>query len=389
MRSRPPRGIDLAALRREQRVGNWGHASEHIGHRWEEVGLQRMRPLLEGHRRWPRADLWPKAWVALAMNDVLQLTLSRVGLPSPDVIVGLGDRAGGLVVQAIDLKWNLEYANYRQISAGALRELLSRDIPGLSEQVRTSILPSANGVAYVDGYLFAPDTPVNRWFLGSHRNARLEYPIEVADVLFERVDGEEFFSSLPGWDMALLLADLDRSPLAIRAIEGAERYYRLGAGLLGATAQLTSSVFVQNPPPVDAESAFAWLGATFRAGNADLLVQEVERRMNWRRQLVDRLREVMRSPYRLGDLAETLRKRGLALPEEIDEDSPFAARCRDLLRQVAADHREAVRARGLQLVESGMEDAEALAAIRNESGRFRAAAVVLADRLAESMFSGD
>lgn len=318
----------------------------------------------------------------------MQSTLGRVGLPSPDVVVGLGKQDGSLALQAVDMKWHLEFASYKQISGEALRELIAKGVPRLQQQLAERIGPLEAVDDYLDGLLFAPDIPANRAFLASRDNQRLEYPIEPTDVLFEAVDGREFFSALPGWEMALLLAGLDRAAGALRTTEGAERYYRLGAGLQGAAAQLLSSIFVEEPPPVDHERAFAWLRATFRGGSAGAIAQEVDKSMAQRSLLLKRLRELMRSPYRLADLAQTLRKRGLPMPESIEEDSAHAAKCRDLLKQVALEHRQAVRQQGLELVRKGIGDAGALAEIARESGRFQALARAHADRIAARVFDG-
>ncbi|MHB1006855.1 MAG: hypothetical protein ACYC3S_14610 [Chloroflexota bacterium] len=387
MVSRAGRGAETAIVRRDRRIGNWGRASEHIGGRWEELGLERLRPLLEGARGWPANGYHTAGWVALAGDPGMQLTLNRVGLPSPDVIVGLANGNGTRVLQAVDMKWHLEFASYRQISADTLHELIDRAVPSLNEQVEASIGPVGEGTDYVDGLLLAPDSPTNRDFLVSRENAGQEYPIESGDVIFETVDGREFFSPLPGWEMALLLSRFDRGSAALHHIEGAERYYRLGAGLQGAAASLLSSIFVQTPPPVDADRAFAWLQGTFRVTSTGFLAQEVDRRMAARSQMVNRLKELMRTPFRLGDLAQTLRRHGLAMPQNIDDDSPAAFKAKDLLKQVSLLHKEAVRSAGLDLVGQGATDAEALATLAREAAHFQRLARANAERLLPSIFA--
>ena len=368
-------------------MGNWGHASEHIGKRWEALGAQRLDNLLSDHRPWPVSGWQPVGSVSLAANDAMQSTLSRVGLPSPDVIVGLVGLSGQHGLQAVDMKWHIEFASYKQISASALRELLSREIPGLNEQVLEQIGPLTEEMRYLDGLLLAPDTQDNRYFLSSTRNRRQEYPIEPRDVIFESVDGREFFGQLPGWQMGLLLADFDRARRALDWVEGAERYYRLGAGLQGAAGQLLTSVFAEAPVPISADKAYAWLRGLFDVASTSALAREVDRLMAHRSQLLTRLRELMRSPYRLGDLAQTLRKRGLSMPRDIEEETPLAARCRELLKQVSLFHRAAVRGEGLRLVEGGATDGEAIAALGHQTRRFRTQAQAEADRLAGVLFS--
>ncbi len=76
------------------------------------------------------------------------------------------------------------------------------------------------------------------------------------------------------------------------------------------------------------------------------------------------------------------------MPQSIEESSPLAIRCRELLRQVAIDHREAVRRAGQALVAKGASDQEALAATARDTPRFRALAQTDADRLAATIFAG-
>ena len=374
-------------VRRDRRIGNWGRASEHIGARWEELGLALLRPLLDGDEPWPANSYHTAGWVALASDPEMQLTLNRVGMPSPDVIVGLANGDGTRVLQAVDMKWHLEFASYRQISADTLHELIDRAVPGLNEQVEERIGSATEGAAYVDGLLLAPDSPTNRDFLASRENGGQEYPIEPGDVIFQSVDGREFFSPLPGWEMGLLLSRHDHASGALHHIEGAERYYRLGAGLQGAAAQLLSTIFVQSPPPVEPERAFAWLQSTFHAPSTGYLAQEVDRRMAARTQMVNRLKELLRSPYRLGDLAQTLRRHGLAMPQSIDEDTPDAFKAKNLLKQVSLLHKEAVRKAGLDFVQQGATDAEALATLSREPTHFQRLARANAERLLPSIFA--
>ena len=53
MRGQPPSNREL---RRERLVGNWGGASEHIGRRWEEVGLRALLGRVDAGISWPEND---------------------------------------------------------------------------------------------------------------------------------------------------------------------------------------------------------------------------------------------------------------------------------------------------------------------------------------------
>ncbi|MHB1134514.1 MAG: hypothetical protein ACYC4L_19245 [Chloroflexota bacterium] len=376
-------------VRREQRIGNWGRASEHIGKRWEEVGVLLLRELLEGRRPWPLAGARPVGWVELAVDPAIQTAFSRLSLPSPDVVVALRAHGVAPFLQAVDFKWHVEFASYRQISATTLRELLAHDVGDLTARLEARAFPCDETVEYRDGLLFAPDIPSNHAFLTSPQNRNQDYPIQREDVVFASVEGQQFFGPLPGWDMALLLADYDDAPRVLHNIDGAERYYRLGAGLQGAVAQLTSSIFLETPPPAETSTAFAWLTSTYRLRPTGVLAQRVEQDMAARSQLLARLKELLRSPYRLSELRGTLRRRGLALPLSIEEDSDLGRRSRELLKQVSLSHKAAVRQAGLDLVHRGESDARALATLARQTPHFLALARANADRLADQIWTDE
>src|SRR5512133_1056699 len=197
-------------LRRERLAGNWGGASEHIGSRWEELGMQALRDQLAAGVPWPYDNATVLKLVPLAGDEALQLALSRAGLPNPDVIVAL-EIEGSPALQALDFKWNLEFASYGQIRAEATEALMLRQVKPLAALLKHELGTDPTPMRTVDGLLFSPKLPVNHWFLTSEQNQRQEYPIEEGEVVFEEVDPFHFFEPLPGWEMAKLLAVLDRS----------------------------------------------------------------------------------------------------------------------------------------------------------------------------------
>ncbi|MHB0871044.1 MAG: hypothetical protein ACYC5J_16535, partial [Chloroflexota bacterium] len=320
MKGLPPSVRDL---RRERLVGNWGGASEQIGRRWEEVGLEALRSRLASVIPWPENGYRPREIVELAGDDSLQLALSRSGLPSPDVIMVLQDAGGGKALQALDFKWNLEFATYVQIRAEALHALLEREVAPLEALLSRHLPEDPRDLPIQDGLLCAPRLPVNAWFLQSEQNSRQEYPIEVSEVLFEGVDPLYFFGHLPGWDLGTLLAQADRSTPRLRSLDGAEHYYRIGAGLQGAVAQFQVSIFQRRPPAVTATAAFDWLKVRVRPASSMGFLQLAEKLMAIRSQLTTRLRSLLRSPYRFSDLVESLKARNLQLPEK-EEGLPSA-----------------------------------------------------------------
>ncbi|MGI5835661.1 MAG: hypothetical protein ACOX87_04105 [Chloroflexota bacterium] len=384
MRGYAPSSRDL---RRERMVGNWGGASEHIGRRWEEMGLQILQARVNSDSPWPADGYKPRQLVPLAGDESLQLALSRSGLPSPDVIVLLENHNREQMLQALDFKWNLEFASYSQIRAEALTALLGRGITLLDFLLTASLGQNVQGLPVRDGLLAAPDLPVNHWFLSSEQNLRQEYPIEAKEVIFEKVDPLEFFSPLPGWELANLLARADRSATRLRTLEGAEHYFRIGAGLLGAVAQFQSSIFQRQPSPVSAQQAFDWFRARVRPPLSMNFLRSAEKLMATRNQLLARLRSLTRSPYRYSDLVDNLKRRGEPIPEKEDGlPSNDRERWGEILRKVAAEHKELIYRTGLRLVQSGLSDAEALSRMEGDYRRFSIIARNHAEKLINAAF---
>lgn len=379
MRGHPPSTRDL---RRERLAGNWGGASEQIGRRWEEVGLRALLGRLNAGMSWPEQNASVRKVVPLAGDDALQTALSRAGLPNPDVIVGLDMDGESLVLQALDFKWNLEFASYGQIRAEATEALMQRSVRPLVSLLEKDLGTDPTDLPAVDGLLFTPELPVNRWFLESEQNQRQEYPIEPREVVFEQVNPVAFFEPLPGWEMALMLARADRSDGRIESLDGAEHYYRLGAGLQGAVAQFQVSIFVRKPPEVHAAAAFDWLRARVRPPSSSGYLQVAERLMSTRSALMARLRSLARSPYKFADLTEALKQMGHPLPEREDTlPSREREKWGELLRKVAVDHRELVYRTGLKLGEAGLSDAEALTRLEADQRRFADRARMNAEKL--------
>jgi len=369
-------------LRRERLAGNWGGASEHIGRRWEEVGLDILRRRVNCDDLRTENGYRPQVAVPLADDPDLQLALSRSGLPSPDVILVLSNGHGERILQALDFKWNLEFASYSQIRSEALQALIEKGVAPLHSLLQGSLGEMPDGLPIMDGLLSAPRLPVNQWFLGSEQNKRQEYPIEPREVMFEDLDPLAFFEPLPGWEMAKTLAAADRSQMRLQSLDGAEHYYRLGAGLQGAVGQLRVSVFVRKPPAATADAAIEWLKAKVRPPSSLGFLQYSEKLMSARSQLLIRVRALSRCPYRFADLAEALKTRGRPLPEREDGMPPQEKEgWGDLLRRVAVQHKELIYRTGLKLVEVGLSDADALTRLEGESRRFAAQARSHAEKL--------
>lgn len=385
------RGVSTSPreLRRERLAGNWGGASEHIGSRWEQVGLEALGRIVGDGRPWSPTGASVQKVVALSGDDSLQLALSRAGLPNPDVLIGVS-ADGEAALQALDFKWNLEFASYGQIRAEATRALMQRRVKPVVSLLTRELGVDPADLPAVDGLLFSPELPVNRWFLDSEQNQRQEFPIESREVIFEEVDPHYFFSPLPGWEMATLLARIDRLEPRLQQLESAEHYYRLGAGLQGAVAQLLVSVFIRKPPEVAAVAAVEWFRTRVRPAGSQGFLQLAERLMSARSQLTQRLRSLTRSPYRFGDLAAALKARGHELPDREDQLPPeVRVRWGELLRKVAVEHRERVYRTGLKLADAGLSDAEALSRLESDQQRFVDRARTSAERLIDEALQGD
>jgi hypothetical protein len=203
------------------------------------------------------------------------------------------------------------------------------------------------------------------------------------------VDPEDFFASLPGWPMALRLASVDKAIRSIKTLDGAERYYRLGAGLVGAVAQLKTSVFDVGPLQVTAEEAVAWLRPQVVPLITGQMIDHVERLMAVRAQAVLRFRRLVRSPYRHGDLARALAARHVIMPEiKNGDNTPERRRWIDILHRVSEEYRATILHAGRRLVHDGLSDAEALAILEADVPRFSAAARSSAERLVDAALGG-
>src|SRR4051794_7491885 len=205
------------------RIGDWGGASEQIGRRWEELGTRCLEGLLGVERTGPDGGPYlPRRAVVIAAEPELAAQVQAHGKSHADaILVGVqGERS---VLEPLDFKWTLETANPRQVGAEVLAELLTEPPALLSERLREALadLPSPDEPLYLDGIFLAPDHAANRAMLAPAG------PLDPAWAVLCPVDAAEFFTDLPGWDVALALARADG--IQPRGLETTERYYRLGA----------------------------------------------------------------------------------------------------------------------------------------------------------------
>lgn len=348
---------------RLQRIGNWGRADEALGRRWEEVGLAALATLL--HTPLPAGDApyTPTAVLALAEDAALRQEIHASGLPNPDAAL-LGVRpAGGAVIQAVDFKWSLERAELPQVSAATLDRLLAAPLPGV--QALLGRVRAAAGLADVeleriDGLFFAPEHAENRAWLASAANERSAYPLRADDVLFWPVEPHTFFGPLDGWAVGRWLAELDRSVRLLDTVEGAERYFRLGAGFQGALVRLATPLFAITPAAVDAPAELARLRTRQRLYTSADLATYFERQMSLREAQQRAFRELEGGvyPFRLFR-AELRARRGGNGADDEDKRGP-----REQYKALRAAVRAQLREQGQVLMAQGRSEAQALAELQ-------------------------
>lgn len=343
-------------------IGDWGGASEQIGRRWEELGLPLLAAELD-KRPNPRGA--HAALVSLHEGDV-QRRLASFGLKNPDVILveTAGDRH---YLRAVDFKWSIETASYEQVRGEVLTALLESAISVLTPLLAVAGVPAdLTGAACADGFFAAPPTTVNRQFLTSPENRRQEYPLESHEVIFLTVDARTIFEAFPGWIVAGWLARLDRTERSLSGIDYAERYFRLGTGLLGAVAKLSTPIFESEIDPVDPEVAWDEATEGVRPLTGDAVIRNLRRHMWQRSERIDRLKALYRAPYPFKELAADLATNGIYLPPR-EDTSVVAADLRerwgDFYRELTQAHRNAINAAGLDLLDAGHSESEALTAL--------------------------
>ncbi len=347
-------------------IGDWGRASEHIGNRWEEVAVGLLR------RRLGRGD----ELIVLAAEPELMAQVIGSGLPHADAFRAWA--AGGrLAMEPLDFKWSLETASVKQVSAETLGRLQEAHVPRFEaalETARSALgLEASSEVEADDGRFVAPEHPANR--------AALRDDPELPSTLLP-VDAQQFFRPLPGWPTAQAVArlegvDLDR----VTSLESVERYYRLGAGVLGALVRLGTGLFDEEPATVDGPEGVARLRRSGIAPTLHAVLLHLEQSLAGRRAQEDQLASIPRLAYPFGRFRTDLAR--LGVPKSVTESRGAIGRLHgEVMREVGA----AVREAGRRLLVTGVSEADALARLATETERWTALgsrhAREIADRLA-------
>ncbi len=355
------------------RIGDWGGASEQIGRQWERLGSRSLETLIGVERPGPDGTVYlPKRALVLVTEPELAAQVQANGKSHADAIL-IGVQDDRSVLEPVDFKWTLETANPRQVGAEVLGLLLDEPPPLLAERLRELLadLPMPDAPLYHDGIFLAPDHADNRAQLAPAG------PLDADWAVLCPIDAAEFFPPLPGWDVALALARSDSAHLG--AVEMSERYYRLGAGVLGALRRLQSSVFDEGLPTVDGLALLAQTRRDRRLMTTGEVVAYFDRALIARSELVDKLRDVERAAYPYGRFREDLTARGI--PPAANGDKRWSRLFGSIQKELAAE----VRAEGrrLRALSASATDASVLAELDGQRPRWLARArALLAQRLA-------
>jgi hypothetical protein len=298
------------------------------------------------------------------------------GLPHADAMRAWRDDAC-VCLEPLDFKWSLETASARQVSTETLMRLLAEELPMLKTALLT--LRSELGLeadaelSPHDGRFVAPVHPANHLAL----LAEPELP-----TLLLPVDARGFFEPLPGWSAARALARLESSNLdRLSGIEAIERYYRLGAGVEGALSRLNTGLFETEPARVDAEALIAELRRQGHARTLNELLLHLQRELDQRKAVEERLAQLPRNAYPFGRLRSDLHK--LGVPRAVlDSRGALGRVYAEVTREMIAEIRES----GRELVAQGVAPNAALDQLAAQSPHWteigNAQARLIAARLA-------
>ncbi|HLH72721.1 MAG TPA: hypothetical protein VKX96_05500 [Chloroflexota bacterium] len=367
-RPEPPAQFDVNRLRM---IGEWGEASRYIGGRWEEVGLEQLRAGGSSGA----SDRAPLALLPVCTDPELSALLAATGSKNPDVVLIFGEEGNGanesLVLQPADLKWSLDVASYRQISASVLDTLLEQ-VPRLSAELRAR-LPTELAETHWstrDGYFFCPNSYANQRFIASTENKKQEYPLGPTDVRFASVDPFDFFEPLPGWKTGRELARIDGSTRGLNQLDTADRYYHLGAGVAGALLALEGSIFdepVEVEPEKEIERFRGYL-KTINPPTTAVVIDRLGVQMRHRRDLIRRLRDLTRVTFTFREFADQLVKAGLA--QEGEGEAVLRRRFGETYRSLLDAEEEKIVQAGRAMHAKGATDGQAIEALVQQQDTF-------------------
>jgi hypothetical protein len=349
-------------------IGDWGRASEHIGARWEHVASELAREHLG-----PDDQL-----VILAATPALIAEVLASGLPHADALRAWSENSH-LALEPLDFKWSLETASARQVSSETLSRLLAAELASLRAALvgaKAALkLGPETGLVPRDGRFVAPVHPANHAAL----LAEPELP-----TLLLRVEPHAFFEPLPGFGAARTLARLESTDLdRLSSIEAIERYYRLGAGVEGALSRLETGVFETEPRKVDSGPLIAELRRAGKARNVNELLLHLQRELDRRKALDERLAQLPKSAYPFGRLRGDLHKLGVSRAV-LESRGALGRAYAEATKEMLA----AVRSAGREQVESGKSPTQALDQLAAQPERWAGIGAAQAHAIATRLAAG-
>jgi len=350
------------------RVGDWGGASEQIGRQWERIGARCLEGLIGVERLGPDGGVYlPKRALVLAVDPDLAAQVQAHGKSHADAIL-IGVQEDRSILEPVDFKWTLETANPRQVGAEVLGELLLEAPPLLATRLAEALadLPAPEAPVYQDGIFLAPDHAENRAQLAP------QGPLDPDWAVLCPIDAADFFPPLPGWEVALTLARSDGAYLG--TVEASERYYRLGAGVLGALRRMQASVFDDSLPAVDGPALLAQTRRERRLNTTGEVIAYFDRALAARSEVVDRLREIERAAYPYGRYREDLTARGLTAAG--NNDRRWSRLYGSVMKELATE----IRTEGRRLRDTGAAEAAALAELDGQRPKWLARGRTLLDQ---------
>lgn len=410
------------------RYGDWGSASEHLGRHWERVSTPILAEALGQERppQIPQEPLYvPRVLLTIVADAELAAEVHQAGLAHADAMLLGFDPEGRVIAEPVDFKWSLETATERQVSATGLARLLNAGLPILEQTLAGAIAnlfelegqtpsgelisghiavpawtpPPVNGtssedpaeeledldVEYAvitrDGVFFAPHNQSNLRYLRGEFSQGKDVPLGEDQVWFQDFDGPEFFGVLPGWSTGVKLAEYDKSTAQLATPDGAERYYRLGAGTAGALTRWHTSIFSEAPAKIDVAAELEELRRAQRLPTSTEIANHLERMMNVRSERESALTEWLREIYGWGRFKGDLGRKGVKLAD-LDTKSG-KRRWGAVFGAIQKSVGSKIRAEGAELVAEGMSDMEALEALQHRGDEFYDFALATSKRFIE------
>jgi len=417
------------------RYGDWGNAGEHIGRHWESVATPILREAI-GYSRLPiHPDdpvYTPRVLISIVTDPDLASEVQLSNLAHADSLMLGFDQSGRVVAEPADFKWSLETAESRQVSATGLARLLNAGLPLLEtavaaamgalavaagvpepelELISGSIAVPARAPAEVaapeaeapaelaeiaapgedlvselqerryalltrDGVFFSPRNGANDRFLHGDWNARRPDPLQENQVWFQEFDPPAFFGLLPGWDIAGLLAGYDRSASMLATPDGAERYYRLGAGTQGALIRWHTSIFSAEPAIIDVPAELEALRRRHHLWNSTEISLYLDRMMNVRAERENAFQEWLREIYGWSRFRSDLTRLGGNAGEL--ETKAGKRRWGFVFGQIQKAIRARICTDGMALIDTGQSDMDALEALQTRAAEFSGIATAVA-----------